>query len=307
MRIILIFISVLILIGKLEARSPSNPYNFYYARLNNMLPFTEVELLVIKQNKIKTISQIEKKSYGYFEVVYTFNEFGNLLKEESYYYKKIRGKSNHIIEYRYYYDGRLKAISEGGECRSYDSLVYDINGRIFKYLSYSEYYIKKGKWAREWNCELELVSVKPNVLEYVDKLDSLEEVRYYYDSLYNIQKRTSGNDLDSVAIKKVNEDEYSKIYYTRNSLIADIRVGQEFRYKADRLVEFIQYNMVCNPPCVNVKTYYEYDRNGKMILTYNENSYQRKYVYIYGTLGLKTEEIEVDENETRIKKYYYTY
>ncbi|MBK6833715.1 MAG: hypothetical protein IPG89_05315 [Bacteroidetes bacterium] len=63
-----------------------------------MLPFTESELLVIKQNKIKTITELSKNDYGIDETISTFNDSGRLIKQDWYSYKKKRGRiSNYKI------------------------------------------------------------------------------------------------------------------------------------------------------------------------------------------------------------------
>lgn len=282
------------------SKSPTSPYQFYGPDFDQILPFSKAELQNFKNKKIRKVEIASDD----LRTVYFFNEKGQLTSNKEFWIKRNKEIVNSTTIYKHNSTGQFIVRHTTGKNKIfYDSLSYDIHGRIAHYYSDNKLLTgKKEGQAIHFGYNLQLLSSDSNNNVLVDSLDN-QVILYTIDNENRIIKVLSADQTDSVSFELKGELEYTKKYWYKSGKVTAFRAGKEITYKNNLIQTETLWDKVWDGTIVVHKINYIYDQQNRLLRT--ENGNRRTEFYTYYDFGLPMEKIT--DNFDVITKIKYRY
>lgn len=282
-------------------------YYFRSPNFTGMLPFSKLELQIIKDRKINLIEIVLERE---FRELYHFNENGQLVLEE--HLGKVKKKENIYQTRIYKYNKNNQLVVKHSNYMSqeinYDSLHYDAKGLIDYYYNEDIYVGENKDTSKHKNIYyLDTLSTGVRILS-----DTSNKIMYTLNSENEVIKIQSPDRIDSILIRNIDDINYIEEYWYYDSKIKDYKLGLEAVYKNKLIQQMKIYE--CMARDRYSEYFYAYDTQNFLVSekykedNYRSDYYQENYFFTYEDSMPSSIIHKVGwNNELKITIFKYTY
>jgi hypothetical protein len=286
------------------ARSPTHPYHNYAPDLSALLPFSETELKVMREQGVKWVEVTLSDEYV---TVYTLDERGRVNAQEHFIRKKGRSTLTGTCAYQYNIHGRLlskKCFDPTGE--HHDTLAYDQNNRLSFYASYRTTTTGKRKW-RGTHTYWKLTRSASSSAN-VTMLDSTEHRRALitFNEQNEVVRVEENGRTDSLSVELDTLGLSHHTWWYRKDH-PEFRRGQEVISRDGRPLSETLWDMIGDGRQIIHRTHFHYDADGLLYKKENEIRYQQKDLYTHHASGLIMEHLTIYLDRVVVRRYRYGY